>query len=80
MPDLDGRERTILVPAVALMLIMGVLSPFFLKKMDASTDSLLNKAGGVEVEAMMEKSKHQPASAPRNALFSVLSGRVSNRH
>jgi len=44
-PDLDRRERGILLAAVALMLLMGVRSPFFLRRMDASTAALLDRAG-----------------------------------
>jgi len=51
MPDLERREKIILLPAVALMFIMGVFSPFFLRRMDASIASLLDKTGGVEVHA-----------------------------
>ena len=43
--DLDAREKGILIAAVALMLVMGICSPFFLRKMDASTASLLDRAG-----------------------------------
>jgi len=44
-PDLNRRERGILLAAVALMIVMGVRSPFFLRQMDASTDELLGRAG-----------------------------------
>jgi len=53
MPDLDRREKAILIPAVALMIIMGVFSPYFLRRMDASAASILDKAGGVEVHARL---------------------------
>jgi NADH-quinone oxidoreductase subunit M len=55
MPDLDRREKTILLPTVALMIIMGVFSPYFLRRMDASAASILDKAGGVEVHARLAK-------------------------
>jgi NADH-quinone oxidoreductase subunit M len=44
-PDLNARERGILLAAAALMIVMGVRSPFFLRKMDASTATLLDRAG-----------------------------------
>jgi len=44
-PDLNRRERGILLAAVALMIIMGIRSPFFLRRMDASTAELLGRAG-----------------------------------
>ncbi len=44
-PDLNRREQSILLAAVALMIVMGVRSPFFLRQMDTSTDELLGRAG-----------------------------------
>ena len=44
-PDLNRRERGILLAAAVLMIVMGVRSPFFLRKMDASTATLLDRAG-----------------------------------
>ena len=48
-PDLDRRERTILIAAVSAMLVMGVASPFFLRRMDAATSALLDRAGRREI-------------------------------
>ena len=48
MTDLDRREKTILVPALALMVIMGVFSPFFLRRMDATIASVSSRTGGPE--------------------------------
>ena len=48
MPDLDRREKIILVPALALMVIMGVFSPFFLRRLDATIASVSSKTGGPE--------------------------------
>ncbi|MGH9785707.1 MAG: complex I subunit 4 family protein, partial [Terriglobia bacterium] len=44
-PDLNARERGILLAAAVLMIVMGVRSPFFLRKMDASAATLLDRAG-----------------------------------
>jgi NADH-quinone oxidoreductase subunit M len=59
MPDLDAREKTILIPALVLMLVMGVFSPFFLRRMESSTASILDKAGGVEVHARLSSPPHR---------------------
>src|ERR1035437_2858812 len=48
IPDLDRREKIILVPALALMVIMGVFSPFFLRRMDATIASVSSMTGGPE--------------------------------
>jgi len=53
IPDLNAREKAILFPAVALMLLMGVFSPFFLRRMNASVGSILDTTGGVEVHARL---------------------------
>ncbi|MBI4463427.1 MAG: hypothetical protein HY647_01875, partial [Acidobacteria bacterium] len=60
IPDLDRRERAILVPAVALMILMGVFAPFFLRKMDVATASLLDHAGRREIKVQ------QNAPVPAN--------------
>ncbi|OFW23769.1 MAG: NADH dehydrogenase [Acidobacteria bacterium RIFCSPLOWO2_02_FULL_59_13] len=59
-PDLDAREKTILFPAVALMLIMGVFSPYFLGRMDASAASLLDYAGRREIRVRKVIEQQQP--------------------
>jgi NADH-quinone oxidoreductase subunit M len=43
--DLDMRERVILVPAVAVMLLMGIGSPYFLNRMEPATGALLDRTG-----------------------------------
>ncbi len=67
MPDLDAREKLILIPALVLMLVMGVFSPFFLKRMDASTASILDKAGGVEVHAKLSSPLQRSIVPKRNS-------------
>ncbi len=49
LPDLTRREKLILVPTVIVMLWMGTGSPFFLRRMDLSTEALLRHAGGNEL-------------------------------
>jgi NADH-quinone oxidoreductase subunit M len=61
MPDLDRREKIILVPALALMVIMGVFSPFFLRRMDATIASVSSKTGGPERHVRL---RPQPAAFP----------------
>ena len=44
LPDASRREKFVLVPALALMLWMGVASPTFMNKMDGATKRILNEA------------------------------------
>ncbi|MBI4442654.1 MAG: NADH-quinone oxidoreductase subunit M, partial [Acidobacteria bacterium] len=69
-PDLDAREKTILLPAVALMLIMGVFSPYFLGRMDASAASLLDYAGRreIRVQNVIERQQTEARVKGRNPL------------
>ena len=67
-PDLDAREKTILLPAVALMLIMGVFSPYFLGRMDASAASLLDYAGRREIRVQNVIEQPQERITDRNPL------------
>ena len=43
--DLDMRERAILIPATAVMLLMGIGSPYFLNRMEPATAALLDRTG-----------------------------------
>ena len=72
--DLDRRERGILLAAVALMILMGVRSPFFLRKMDASTATLLNRAGLREtrVERVVPSEVAPASGTPQHADSGVL--------
>lgn len=62
MTDLNSREKIILIPAVSLMVLMGVCSPYFLRRMEASTVFLLDHAGRREV--LVENSIPKPPGAP----------------
>jgi NADH-quinone oxidoreductase subunit M len=55
MPDLNAREKLILIPTVAMMVLMGVFSPYFLRRMDASTAALLSKSGGPEMHVRKQE-------------------------
>jgi NADH-quinone oxidoreductase subunit M len=43
LPDLDLRERGTLVLMAALMLFMGIRSPFFTRRTEASTQNILHE-------------------------------------
>ncbi|MBI4459938.1 MAG: hypothetical protein HY648_07755, partial [Acidobacteria bacterium] len=58
---LNLRERTILIPAAILMVLMGVFSPFFLRKMDVSAAALLRHVRRREVRV---QNLPQPTSLP----------------
>ena len=64
-PDLNRRELGILLAAVALMILMGIRSPFFLHKMNTSTTELLDRAGLREtrVERVRPPNRSQEARA-----------------
>jgi NADH-quinone oxidoreductase subunit M len=48
-PEIDLRERIVSVAAVVVMLVMGVGSPHFLRRMDVSVAALLDQAGRREI-------------------------------
>jgi NADH-quinone oxidoreductase subunit M len=67
LPDLDTREKAILIPAVVLMLFMGVASPFFLHRMEASTEALLDQVGRSEIRVQQrDVSPPRSLAAPRS--------------
>ncbi|MCH7979309.1 MAG: NADH-quinone oxidoreductase subunit M, partial [Acidobacteria bacterium] len=77
MPDLDRLEKGILIPAVVLMLLLGVCSPFFLRKMDASTMAILERVGGSEIHVQDDSPANRQRQAarlmaPRNPASSLL--------
>ena len=41
LPDANGRERLILVAMSVMIIFMGIASPLFTRRMEASTDDLL---------------------------------------
>ena len=47
--DLTPRERVIMAASVAVMLLMGLASPYFLQRMNGSTAAILDKAGSREI-------------------------------
>jgi hypothetical protein len=46
LPDASGRERFILVTVALAILFMGVASPLFTHRMQATTDSLVQQTQG----------------------------------
>jgi NADH-quinone oxidoreductase subunit M len=54
LPDIDGRERISLVPLVAMAVIMGVASPYWMKSIEPAVTSTLPRAGG-NVKAQAQK-------------------------
>ena len=43
LPDASGRERVILVVVALAILFMGLASPLFTKRMEATTDNLVRQ-------------------------------------
>jgi len=48
LPDASGRERLILVTMAVAIIFMGVASPLFTRRMQSSTDSLLQQMDRVQ--------------------------------
>jgi NADH-quinone oxidoreductase subunit M len=50
LPDVNRRELAILVSVAAMILWLGVASPMFTRRMEATTNQILNQAGAPRVE------------------------------
>jgi NADH-quinone oxidoreductase subunit M len=50
LPDLAGRERAMLIPALIMIFWMGIYSGYFLRPMDASVMKLVNQTQTGQVE------------------------------
>jgi NADH-quinone oxidoreductase subunit M len=68
--DLTHREKAILVASIAMMLFMGLRSPYFLDRMDASTASLLDRSGSREIR-VQQRVAPAPLPEARNPLPGV---------
>ncbi|MBI4480224.1 MAG: NADH-quinone oxidoreductase subunit M [Acidobacteria bacterium] len=64
-PDLSWREKAILVSSVAVMLLMGLCSPYFLNRMNAATAGLLDRSGSREIRVEQPAAPAQPSQALR---------------
>jgi NADH-quinone oxidoreductase subunit M len=51
LADLNARERLVLIPACALMLLMGMFPATFLRPMDAAVSAVIERAGRTSFEA-----------------------------
>jgi len=56
LPDIDGRERISLVPLVAMAVIMGVASPYWMKGIEPAVTSMLAQASGA-VKAQAQRNR-----------------------
>ncbi|MHB8755089.1 MAG: complex I subunit 4 family protein [Candidatus Acidiferrales bacterium] len=66
LPDASPRERLILIAASVVILFMGVASPLFTHRMDATTSALLQQ---VQTTASYESHAHR--AAPKSARASA---------
>ncbi len=65
LPDARLREKFVLVPALALMLWMGIASPMFMNKMDGATKRILKEAdAGRHHVLLIDSLPIEPAVAP----------------
>jgi hypothetical protein len=63
LPDASGRERLILVTVTLAILFMGVASPLFTHRMQATTDSLVQQSLG-HAENAARRPQQPPALTP----------------
>jgi NADH-quinone oxidoreductase subunit M len=59
IPDLEAREKLILVPIVILMLWMGVYSSPFLRRMDSSMDLVLKRIEAARGQRVYRVQTHE---------------------
>ncbi|MFZ0414054.1 MAG: NADH-quinone oxidoreductase subunit M [Candidatus Acidiferrales bacterium] len=59
LPDASGRERLILIVASLVILFMGIFSPLFTRRMDATTNDLLEQ---VNSRKSYDARAHRPAA------------------
>jgi NADH-quinone oxidoreductase subunit M len=60
LPDIDRRERISLVPLVAMAVIMGVASPYWMKSIEPAVVSTLPQAAGVKAQAHKHSDQNKP--------------------
>jgi NADH-quinone oxidoreductase subunit M len=56
LPDVNGREKITLLPMVALVIILGVVPNWFMRKMDLTVESIIGKPAGV-VETLEDRGR-----------------------
>jgi NADH-quinone oxidoreductase subunit M len=72
LPDASGRERVILVVVALAILFMGLASPLFTKRMEATTDNLVRQT---QIEGAPQDAR-VPAHVPPAPLASRSAGNV----
>jgi len=60
LPDIDGRERISLVPLVVMAVIMGVVSPYWMKSIQPAVVSTLPQAAGIKAQAQNGHDQSKP--------------------
>jgi len=61
LPDIDGRERISLVPLVVMAVIMGVVSPYWMKSIQPAVVSTMPQAAGTKVQAIKHPDSDKPS-------------------
>jgi NADH-quinone oxidoreductase subunit M len=69
LPDLDGREQLSLWPVAVMALIMGVLSPFWMKSIDPSVKETI--AGATTTPKHEAQRENQPQQQGEQAKYQV---------
>ncbi|HKS82182.1 MAG TPA: NADH-quinone oxidoreductase subunit M [Candidatus Acidoferrales bacterium] len=82
LPDASRRERVILVTMAAAIILMGIASPYFTRRMEASTALLLQQTTRVEnarvAPAGTPSAQPSPADAPKPPRTVLLPGAQRN--
>ena len=82
LPDASRRERVILVTMAVAIILMGIASPYFTRRMEASTALLLQQTTRVEnarvAPAATPAGQPSPAEAPRPPRTVLLPGAQRN--
>ena len=65
LPDASPRERVILIAGSLVILFMGIFSPMFTHRMDATTNALLDQVGQTENAAARARQTPRAAVQPK---------------
>jgi NADH-quinone oxidoreductase subunit M len=76
LPDIDVRERISLVPLVAMAVIMGVASPYWMKGIEPAVTSMLSQASGA-VKAQAQRHTDRAGTSQENQAAAVVAASAS---
>ena len=71
LPDIDGRERISLIPLVVMAVIMGVVSPYWMKSIQPAVVSTIPKVSADLRTHRLRVSRLVLCSSPCPAILSI---------